>query len=60
MKDLYDGLTHVIQYRRKDQTETFDPWHTMAAFDGELSAAAYFKKQKSETWEYRCLELEAQ
>lgn len=50
-----NGLQHAVQYRRKDQTDTFDPWHTMAAFDSELAADRYFKAQSSEMWEYQLI-----
>lgn len=59
MADLLRGLTHVVQYRRKDQTENFDPWHTMAAFDCEGAASVYHGKQGNETWEYRWIEIPA-
>lgn len=56
---LLEGLRFVVQYRRKDQTESFDPWHTMAAFDCGGPANTYFEKQSSDTWEYRLVEIDA-
>jgi len=58
MSDLLDGLNFVIQYRRKDQTENYDPWHAMAAFDVQGPAEKYYEQQSSETWEYRLVEIE--
>ena len=56
--DLLKSITSVVQYRRKDQTQAFDPWHTMAAFDVLGAAERYCADQSSEMWEYRWLELE--
>lgn len=58
MTEFLDGLNYVIQYRRLDQTDNFDPWHTMAAFDVLGPARTYFEKQGNETWEYRLIDLE--
>lgn len=55
-----NSLTHGVQYRRKDQIENFDPWHTMAAFDCESAASAYCRKQSSVSWEYRWICLEGE
>lgn len=55
--ELLEGLTAVVQYRRKDQTDNFDPWHTMAAFDVVGAAEAYCNRQSKDVpWEYRWLE----
>lgn len=59
MDNLLDGLTHVVQYRRKDQTESYDPWHTMAAFDCEGAASVYCQRQGNDVWEYRWTPLTA-
>jgi hypothetical protein len=58
MTDLLDGLNYVVQYRRKDQTHSFDPWHAMAAFDVQGPAEQYYEKQESSIWEYRLVEIE--
>lgn len=57
-EDVLSSLNYVVQYRRKDQTKPFDPWHTMAAFDVEGPAQRYCEQQSSDTWEYRWLEIE--
>jgi hypothetical protein len=57
MIDLFRGLTHVVQYRRKDQFDHFDPWHSMAAFDCEGAAIFYCGKQGGATWEYRWIKI---
>lgn len=54
----FDGLTFLVQYRRKDDGTR---WHNMAAFDGELAAERYFKTQSSDEdwpWEYQLVDLE--
>lgn len=53
------SLTYAVQYRRQDQAQSFDPWHTMAAFDCEGAARAYFSKQGNEMWEYQLVEIPA-
>lgn len=57
MQNALSGLCHVVQYRRKDQTDQFDPWHSMAAFDVLGAAEAYYEKQESSMWEYRLIEI---
>lgn len=57
MQNALSGLRHVIQYRRKDQTDSFDPWHSMAAFDVPGAAEAYYAKQGNDTYEYRLIEI---
>ena len=58
MNEALHGLPHIIQYRRKDEA-TFDPWHSMAAFDSILAAERYYAAQSSEVWEYRLIEIAA-
>lgn len=58
MSEILEGLNYVIQYRRKDQTHSFDPWHAMAAFDVQGPAERYYEQQESSTWEYRLVEIE--
>lgn len=56
--ELLKGLTAVVQYRRKDQGEYFDPWHTMAAFDVPGPAERYCNSQAADApWEYRWLKI---
>jgi hypothetical protein len=55
--DLLTGLNFVVQYRRHPDSGVYDPWHTMAAFDGQLAAERYYEKQSSDTWIYRLVEL---
>lgn len=51
--DLFDGLTHVVQYRRKDG----GGWNTMSAYDSERIADNYAKDcsidGEGNPWEYR-------
>jgi hypothetical protein len=58
MTDPFNGLNYIIQYRRKDQTDSFDPWHAMVAFDALGPAQMYFEEQGSDTWEYQMIDLE--
>lgn len=51
----FEGLTALVQYRRKDDGVT---WHNMAAFDFFGPAERYRDKQDPEApWEYRAVDL---
>lgn len=59
-EDIFEGLVAVVQYRRFDQTENFDPWHTMAAFDQPGPAERYRDQcaDGNTVWEYRVVEVD--
>lgn len=54
MIDALKGLRYAVQYRRKNEGVA---WVTMAAFDVEGAADSYFRRQESEFWEYRMIEI---
>ncbi len=55
--EVIQELHFAVQYRQKDPSSGFDPWHTMAAFDVEGPAQTYCDKQGNETWEYRMVPI---
>jgi len=56
MHDLFNGLTTVVQYCRK---EIGAGWVTMAAFDSKIIAETYVKDCSSDNspWDYRTVEI---
>ena len=48
-EEILRPMSFAVQYRRIDQTGSYDPWHTMAAFDVLGAAERYCDQQSSST-----------
>ena len=57
MNSQFDGLTAIVQYRRKPE-EGSDDWHNMAAFDSRDVADRYAEDcaKNSSVWDYQVID----
>jgi hypothetical protein len=56
----FDGLTAIVQYRRKPERDPNDCWRNMAAFDVRHVAEGYAlscAKSDDWPWEYQVIDV---